>query len=191
MILPFERMDIRTLVLTSGIILLNLTNIGGSLYRCMIPLQHCLGNFLPIGYAMQRVDIPTAITHLNQQCPNIESVNTCLAQYDCRHLPARRRVEAYRWFFNWMCQNTHVFEANAECWDFPFESDVTSCGEHYIAGEMGSRLHMANHPCPYVQQLVVCVREKMLKRPECSETATELYVNIIIQSSRAFSACPR
>jgi len=37
--------------------------------------------------------------------------------------------------------------------------------------------------------MVVCIRERMLRRPECSENVTELYINIIIQSSIIFSSC--
>ncbi|KAL8615066.1 hypothetical protein ACOMHN_013600 [Nucella lapillus] len=183
------KMDLGRLFHISLLLLLQTGALGGSLYQCMLPFQHCLGSFLPVGYSMQTVDIPTAIDHLNRQCPNLGNVETCTRQFRCGHDASRRRLEAYLWFFNWLCQNTHVLEEGRDCWAPPFRGDVITCGNQHIAGTGGVRLIHNSHPCPFVQGMVLCMRRKMQARAECSERVTELYMNVIIQSSITFSSC--
>ncbi|XP_076465023.1 uncharacterized protein LOC143296909 [Babylonia areolata] len=138
---------------------------------------------------MQRMDIASAVQHLNQQCPTMDRVEACTRQFRCSHDASRRRLEGYIWFFNWLCQNAHVLEESSDCWEFPFEDDVITCGNQYIAGEHGVRLSHSRHPCPFVQGMVFCLRERMHRRPACSQRATDLYMNVIIQSSITFSSC--
>ena len=40
-------------------------------------------------------------------CRTMEAVEQCTRQFRCSHDETRRRLEAYLWFFNWLCQNTH------------------------------------------------------------------------------------
>ncbi|XP_025077459.1 uncharacterized protein LOC112554081 [Pomacea canaliculata] len=159
------------------------------LFECLIPLDYCLGSLLPIGYTMQNAQMSRAVFQLPSACSTLSQAQACTAMYTCNHTASRERINRYTDFFTWLCQQTHVVATSVQCWEYPFENDVISCGELHISGPMGIHLMNPYHPCPFILNMVNCVAEKMHERAECTQDAINLYIDIILKSSVAFAGC--
>lgn len=55
-----------------------------------------------------------------------------------------------------------VVATSAQCWEYPFENDVISCGELHISGPMGIHLMNPYHPCPWVYFIFLSSKSSFL-----------------------------
>lgn len=55
-----------------------------------------------------------------------------------------------------------VVATSAQCWEYPFENDVISCGELHISGPMGIHLMNPYHPCPWVYFIFLSCKSAFL-----------------------------